>query len=237
MEVSESLSRRDKSLQLVNKDIRPLSFKDKLKGGCEDIETLEEVIDLERDLERYQKDTLRKIRPQQIYQMGWFENKNGLYRISREVELSVLTEPVLLRIVSKQFENALKYSGYKYIHQGMYIIGIKGMTRKKLGTKVLITLLDKRCDSINKAALGLLEGDMNENMLITYIAPDLIMPVKEFIDKMAFGFQTKGYEDFKGTNLLVSIEFIGRVSNRSGTRYKVNMNNVVESMQSKGIKL
>jgi len=100
MEVSESLSRRDKSLQLVNKDIRPLSFKDKLKGGCEDIETLEEVIDLERDLERYQKDTLRKIRPQQIYQMGWFENKNGLYRISREVELSVLTEPVLLRIVN-----------------------------------------------------------------------------------------------------------------------------------------
>ena len=108
MEVSESLSRRDKSLQLVNKDIRPLSFKDKLKGGCEDIETLEEVIDLERDLERYQKDTLRKIRPQQIYQMGWFENKNRLYRISREVELSVVTEPVLLRIVSKQFENALK---------------------------------------------------------------------------------------------------------------------------------
>ena len=168
--------------------------------------------------------------------MGWFENKNGLYRISREVELSVLTEPVLLRIVSKQFENALKYSGYKYIHQGMYIIGIKGMTRKKLGTKVLITLLDKRWDSINKAALGFLEGDMNENMLITYIAPDLIMPVKEFIDKMAFGFQTKGYEEFKGTNLLVSIEFIGRLTNRSGTRYKVNVNNVVESMQSKGIK-
>jgi hypothetical protein len=51
----------------------------------------------------------------------------------------------------------------------MYIIGIKGMIRKKLGIKVLITLLDKRWDSINKAALGFLEGDMNENMLITYI--------------------------------------------------------------------
>uniref|UniRef100_K3YY54 Uncharacterized protein n=1 Tax=Setaria italica TaxID=4555 RepID=K3YY54_SETIT len=51
--------------------------------------------------------------------MGWFENKNGLYRISREVELSVLTEPVQLRIVSKQFENGIKYSGYKYIHQGI----------------------------------------------------------------------------------------------------------------------
>jgi len=105
----------------------------------------------------------------------------------------------------------------------MYIIGIKGMTRKKLGTKVLITLLDKRWESVHKASLGFLEGDMNENMLITYIAPDLIMPIKEFIDKMVFAFQTKGYEDFKGTNLLVSIEFIGRLTNRSGTRYKVNV--------------
>ena len=77
---------------------------------------------------------------------------------------------------------------------------------------------------------------MNKNMLITYIAPDLIMPVKEFIDKIVFGFQTKGYEDFKGTNLLVSIEFIGRLTNRSGTKYKVNVNNVIENMQSKGIK-
>ena len=235
MEVSDSLTRRDQCLQVVQKDTRPLSLMDKLKGGSDEVETLEDMIDVESDLERYQKDTLRKIRPQQLYQMGWFEYKSGLYRISREVELSVLTEPVQLRIVSKQIEKRLKYTGYKYIHQGMYIIGIKGMTRKKLGTKVLITLLDKRWESVHKASLGFLEGDMNENMLITYIAPDLIMPIKEFIDKMVFAFQTKGYEDFKGTNLLVSIEFIGRLTNRSGTRYKVNVNNVIESMQSKGI--
>ena len=62
------------------------------------------------------------------------------------------------------------------------------------------------------------------------------MPVKEFIEKMSFGFQTKGYEDFKGTNLLVSIEFIGRLTNKRSSRYKVNVNDVIESMQSKGIK-
>ena len=168
--------------------------------------------------------------------MGMFESKSGLYRISREVELSVLTHPVDLRIVSKNIENDLKYYGYKYIHQGMYIIGIKGMTRKKLGAKVLITLLDRRWESVDKATLGFMEGDMNENRLITYIAPDLMMPVKEFIEKMSFGFQTKGYEDFKGTNLLVSIEFIGRLINRSNSRYRVNTNDVIDSMQSKGIK-
>jgi hypothetical protein len=118
----------------------------------------------------------------------------------------------------------------------MYIIGIKGMTRKKLGAEVLVILLDKIWHTINKAVLGFLEGDMNENILITYIAPDLIMSVQEFIEKMSFGFQTKGYEEFKGTNLLISIEFIGRLPNKSRTRYKVNVNDVIQSMQSKGIK-
>jgi hypothetical protein len=41
MAVYESLSRRDKSLQLVNRDVRPLGFVDKIKGGCDDIRTLE----------------------------------------------------------------------------------------------------------------------------------------------------------------------------------------------------
>src|SRR6266542_551532 len=112
--------------------------------------------------------------------MGMFENKSGLYIISREIELSVLTYPVELRIVSKNIKNELKYAGYKFIHQGMYIIGVKGMTRKKLGMKVLITLLDKRWESVDKAALGFMEGDMKENRLITYIALDLMMSVKEF---------------------------------------------------------
>jgi hypothetical protein len=105
------------------------------------------------------------------------------------------------------------------------------MTRKKLGTKVLVTPLDKRWDTINKATLGFLEGDMNENNLITYIAPDLMMSVQEFIEKMNFGFKTKGYEEFIGTNLLISIEFIGRLTNKSRTKYKVNVNDVIQSMQ------
>ena len=36
------------------------------------------------------------------------------------------------------------------------------MARKKVGMKVLITLLDKRCVSVDKSSLGFMEGDMNE---------------------------------------------------------------------------
>jgi hypothetical protein len=37
---------------------------DRLKGKSKDIDNLEEVIDLDRDMERYQKDKLRKLKPQ-----------------------------------------------------------------------------------------------------------------------------------------------------------------------------
>jgi hypothetical protein len=53
---------------------------------------------------------------------------------------------------------------------------------------------------------------------------------------MSFAFQTKGYEEFNDTNLLVSIELIGRLTNKSRTKYKVNVNNVIQSIQSKEIK-
>nr|ABG66248.1 hypothetical protein LOC_Os10g40806 [Oryza sativa Japonica Group] len=164
MDISRSLFRRIAS--------RDDNCSDKQKGKYDDIDELKDVAQVDKQLERYQRDTLRAIRPQQVYCMGFFENKNGLYRISREVELSVLTKPVELKIVAKEFENSLKYSGYKYIHQ----------------------------------------------------------------DKMSFGFQTKGYEEFKGTNLLISIEFIGRLTNRSASKYKINVNDVIEKMHSKGIK-
>ena len=109
MDVSKSLTRRDKSIQLVRQDSRPLTLRNRLSISCkgDDIDNLEDLINLERDLEKYQKDTLRKIRPQQVYNMGIFESKSGLYRISREEELSVLMHPVDLRIVSKNIENEL----------------------------------------------------------------------------------------------------------------------------------
>nr|BAC20118.1 synaptonemal complex protein-like [Oryza sativa Japonica Group]BAC57854.1 synaptonemal complex protein-like [Oryza sativa Japonica Group] len=112
MDLSRSLFRR-----IASRDNKSLSCIDKQKGKNEDIDELEDIAEVDKQLERYQRDTLRAIRPQQIYCMGFFENKNGLYRISREVELSVLTKPVELKIVAKEFENGLKYSGYKYIHQ------------------------------------------------------------------------------------------------------------------------
>ena len=116
MELSEGIIRRDRGPQLIRQDSKPLTFINRIKCRNDDIDSLEEVINIERDMERYQKKSLRSLRPHQLYQMGMFESRSGLYRISREIEPSVLTQPVELRIVSQNIENELKYSGYKYIH-------------------------------------------------------------------------------------------------------------------------
>ena len=63
MDLSKGSCRGDQSLQVVNRDAKPLTIMDKLKGRSEDIDNLEDIINVENDLERYQKDTLRKIRP------------------------------------------------------------------------------------------------------------------------------------------------------------------------------
>jgi hypothetical protein len=56
MDISKSLTRRDKNIQLVRQDSNPLTLMHRIPcSRNDDIDSLEEVIDLERDLERYKK--------------------------------------------------------------------------------------------------------------------------------------------------------------------------------------
>jgi hypothetical protein len=50
MDISKSFTRGSKRLQLVNHDLKPLTLMDRLKGISEDIDNLEEVIDLDKDI-------------------------------------------------------------------------------------------------------------------------------------------------------------------------------------------
>jgi hypothetical protein len=63
MDTSKSFTRGSKRLQLVNHDLKSLTLMDRLKGKTEDIDNLEEVIGLDKDMKRYQRDTLRKLKP------------------------------------------------------------------------------------------------------------------------------------------------------------------------------
>ena len=96
-EISKSPIIRDKNIQLVRQRFQTLTLFSRLKYISDDIDNLDDVIDVYRDMERCQRNTLRSLRPEQLYQMGIFVSRNRLYRISREIELCVLTRPDELR--------------------------------------------------------------------------------------------------------------------------------------------
>ncbi|KAG5576620.1 hypothetical protein H5410_056754 [Solanum commersonii] len=79
---------------------------------------------------------------------------------------------------------------------------------------------------------------MTNNGGIFYISPDFMINLREFGKHIKIGIQTKGYEEMSsGTNLLMCIGFIGKVTSRSNTRFRLQVEDVVEVMGNKGIKL
>ena len=153
---------------------RLLTRKHKLKN------TLEEIIDVDKDLEVYTNRQLNLWNPQILYKTNALNLNTQLLRINMEEEILVTTKPINLALVSKESIRKIKQSGKKLVHLGFIIIGIKGLVRKNLGTKVLISFLDNgRRTNANNALIAAIEVDMNENKGIFYYSPDFSVSVRD----------------------------------------------------------
>ena len=76
-----------------------------------------------------------------------------LFRINREEEILVTKEPVNLKLFSKEGSRKIRLSGKGPLHLGLIVIGNKGLVRKSLGAKVLITFLDNGWKTNGRNAL------------------------------------------------------------------------------------
>ena len=77
-----------------------------------------------------------------------------------EEPISVTTESVALRLITTESIKKVDLI-YTFMHLGLIVIGIKGLVRKGLRTKVLLALLDKRHDNTNQVLIATIEVDMN----------------------------------------------------------------------------
>lgn len=67
----------------------------------------------------------------------------------------------------------------QYCYIGLIIIGVKGMTKKELGCKVLITIFDESIPNNRKSIISFTEVDMNENRGLFYCAPEILLETKD----------------------------------------------------------
>ena len=147
-------------------------------------------------------------------------------------------EPINLPLVSKKSIRKVRQNGKRLVYLGLIVIAIKRLLRKNLCTKVLISLLDNgwRINAKN-TLIAATEVDMSENKIIFYRSPEFSVRVKD-LELLKIGIQTRGYEDLvKRSNLLVNIGFIGKLTDSSTTKYKLNINGIISGLSSKRVKM
>ena len=203
------------------------------------IQELNQVIDVDNDLRIFKQNQLNLLNPKTLYNTGYFARNNQLYRHYREEQISVTGEEIVtIDLVNPESLKKIVSNRLTLMHMGLIVVGLKGLTRKNLGTKVLVVIYDDRWSDLKKSVIGLTEVDMTNNGGIFYVSPDFMINLGEFGRHIKIGIQTKGYEEMEGgNNLLMCIGFIGKMALNSNTRFKLKVADVVEVMGNKGIKL
>ena len=135
--------------------------------------------------------------------------------------------------MSKESTRKVRQNGKRLVHLGLIVIRVKRLVRKNLHTKVLISLLDNGWRTNAKNALI----DMSENKRTFYCSPDFFVHVKD-LELLEIGIQTRVYEDLVNiSNLLVNIGFIGKLTDTSTTKYKLNIDGIISGISNKGVKI
>ena len=78
---------------------------------------------------------------------------------------------------------------------------------------------------------------MNQNGGIFYLCPDYFMSTKDFYKYYEIRILIKGLDNMEGETLALCVGFIGRTSNNTSIKYKINIKDIVKLMASKGIKM
>jgi ribonuclease HI len=209
-------------------------------SGCtssQQIVQLEEEIDLNRNINLYNQHQLDILNPRILYQTGVLNVNTTLIRSTREESLRVVDKMVTIDLFSPETIERIKQSKKNFVHTGLIVIGIKALGRKNLGTKLLALLLDKSWKTeLKKAIISGMEIDLSQNTALFYCTPGILKDIRD-LQKIKIALQTKGYENYEGNNIVISIGVLGKASNRSGMKYKVNIEGIVNTIASKSIQM
>lgn len=58
---------------------------------------------------------------------------------------------------------------------------LRGLTQKQVGGKVPVVLYDSLFSNKEKAIIGLVKMDMNNNVRVTYLCPNFNMTIRDFV--------------------------------------------------------
>ncbi|KAJ0457529.1 hypothetical protein HanIR_Chr15g0774721 [Helianthus annuus] len=81
-----------------------------------------------------------------------------------------------------------------------------------------------------------MEVDLSQNTALFYCTPGILKDIRD-LQNIKIALQTKGYENYDGNNIVISVGVLGKASNSSGMKYKVNIDGIVKAVASKSIQM
>nr|QVY19275.1 p194 [Agapanthus tungrovirus] len=206
------------------------------KGKNKVTKILEEEVDINETLATFDLHKIKTIPKNEIYKKNWLESKSKIFQSYREDALEVTNNSQLINIISEDTIKKMRSQDQIYCHIGLIAIGIKGLHRKKIGARTLIALLDLSWQNMEQAMFGAIEMDMNAGYGIFFCVPDFQKEIKD-MSKIKIGIQTHGYESYDGKNITIYVNFIGRLSTRMHSKFKIKATEIIEQIASKGIQM
>ncbi|KAK7261697.1 hypothetical protein RIF29_28014 [Crotalaria pallida] len=204
------------------------------------LRTIEQIVNPEQQLEKARERRAELLPAEALYSYRVLGNKSKVYQhYSEETIFCVGNQQVNLDFVSIESRRKLEASGFATIHLGAILIGIYGMHREHIGSKVNLVLVDTRFKDPRKAVIGQMEVDMHNNYELVYIIPkDLQLTIKDFCRHIKLVVKTKGYEDMVSgeANLLIVRALTARVSNYIASNFQLKTENIAQFLGSQGIK-
>lgn len=87
------------------------------------------------------------------------------------------------------------------------------------------------------ALIAAVEVGMSRNFCLFYYSPDFSISIRD-LDFIEIGIHAKRYEDLvKNSNFLINIGFIGKLTDDSTTKYKLDINGIISAISSRGVKM
>ena len=173
---------------------------------------LELIVEVDKDIQLFQQNKLKLLSAKTLYNEGMFSMAQ-LYKHYREEQLCVIgNDSASVNLISPESLRQIEKSNMSLMHMGLIVVGLKILTRKNLGTKVLVVIYDNRWPDLKRSIIGITEVDMSTNGGLFYCSPDYMINSLEFGKYIKIGIQTKWYEEITNeNNLLICVGFIGKL--------------------------
>lgn len=90
----------------------------------------------------------------------------------------------------------------------------------------------------DQSILATMEVDLTRGSQLVYVAPDTMMTIGDFYRNIQLSVLTRGYSNWQNgeASLLITRGVTGRLSNTSNVGFAYSIENVVEHLESRGVR-